>query len=78
MSIVQVTRNDVAFADAVASLLEAHPSKAFSIVTTDGKQERGYAPVVIGNDFLQCRSGLDERQNDRVYPLFSIVSIMPS
>ena len=75
---MQVTRTTGAFADAIAQLLEAHHSKAFSIVTADGKQERGYAPVTIGGDFLQCRSGLEERQNDRVYPLFSIVSIMPS
>jgi hypothetical protein len=75
---MQVTRNDDSFANAVAKLLEDHPSKAFSIATTDGKQERGYGPVTVGRDFLQCRSGVDERQNDRVYPLVAIVSIMPS
>ena len=76
---MQVTRATGTFADAIIQLLEAHPGgKAFAILTTDGKQERGYAPVTVGIDFLQCRSGLEERQNERLYPLAAIVSIMPS
>jgi hypothetical protein len=75
---MQVTQSSGTFAEAVLQLLESHPNKAFSLVTTDGKQERGYAPVIVGADFLRCRSGLGERENDRVYPLASIVSIMPS
>lgn len=75
---MQVTRDDGVFADAVAKLLGGHRSKAFAIVTADGKQERGYAPVTIGRDFLQCRSSPDENQNERIYPLGAIISIMPS
>jgi hypothetical protein len=75
---VQITRNDSAFADALAQLLQAHRPNAFSIATVDGKQERGYGPVIIGSDFLQCQSSPDEKQNERIYPLSSIVSVMPS
>jgi hypothetical protein len=75
---MQVTRQDSQFADAVDTLLAAHRSKAFSVVTADGKQERGYAPVTIGKDFFQCRSGADDNQNDRIYPLSAIISITPS
>jgi hypothetical protein len=75
---MEVTRDDGVFADAVAKLLAGHRSKAFSVVTADGKQERGYAPVIIGKDFLQCRSGADEKQNERIYPLIAIISILPS
>jgi hypothetical protein len=75
---MQVTRQDAVFADAVEKLLAAHRSKAFSVVTADGKQERGYAPVTIGKDFFQCRSGADDNQNDRIYPLAAIISITPS
>jgi hypothetical protein len=75
---MEVTRENGVFADAVIKLLEAHRSKAFSIVTADGKQERGYAPVIVGRDFLQCRSSPDDKQNDRVYPLSAVISIMPS
>jgi hypothetical protein len=75
---MQVTRQDSEFADAVDKLLAGHRSKAFSVVTADGKQERGYAPVTIGKDFFQCRSGADESQNDRIYPLSAIISITPS
>jgi hypothetical protein len=75
---MQVTRDDGLFADAVEKLLGGHRSKAFSVVTADGKQERGYAPVTIGAGFLQCRSGADDKQNDRIYPLSAIISIMPS
>lgn len=75
---MQVTRDEGMFADAVEKLLAGQKSKAFSIVTIDGKQERGYAPVTVGKDFLLCRSAPDERQNDRIYPLSAIVSIMPS
>ncbi len=75
---MQVTRDDGGFADAIEKLLAGQKSKAFAIVTIDGKQERGYAPVTIGKDFLMCRSGTDERQNDRIYPLSAIVSITPS
>lgn len=75
---MEVTRENGVFADAVIKLLEGHRSKAFSIVTADGKQERGYAPVIVGRDFLQCRSSPDDKQNDRVYPLAAVISIMPS
>jgi hypothetical protein len=75
---MQVDRDEGVFADAIARLLEAHRYKAFSIVTADGKQERGYAPVTIGRDFLQCRSSADANQNDRVYPLAAIISVTPS
>jgi hypothetical protein len=75
---MQVTRLDSQFADAVDKLLAGHRSKAFSVVTADGKQERGYAPVTIGKDFFQCRSGADDHQNDRIYPLAAIISITPS
>jgi hypothetical protein len=75
---MQVTRSANSFVDAVEQILGAHPSKAIAIVTVDGKQERGYGPIIIGTDFLQCRSGLEERQNDRLYPLASIVSVMPA
>lgn len=75
---MQVTRQDGVFADAIEKMLTAHRSKVFSILTVDGKQERGYAPVIIGADFLQCRSGMDENQHDRLYPLAAITSITPS
>ena len=75
---MQVTREVGAFGDAVEKLLTAHRSKAFSVVTADGKQERGYAPVTIGKDFFQCRSGADDNQNERIYPLGAIISITPS
>ncbi|MCC7348907.1 MAG: hypothetical protein IT538_16075 [Variibacter sp.] len=75
---MDITRDDSAFPEAILHLLEGHRSKVFSIVTVDGKQERGYAPVVVGRDYLRCRSGLEERQLDRIYPLTSIVSITPS
>lgn len=75
---MQVTRVGINFVDAVAALLEAHKSRVFSIVTIDGKQERGYAPVTLGRDFLQCQSGPEERQNPRIYPLGAIVSVTPS
>jgi hypothetical protein len=75
---MDVTRDEVVFADALAKLLTGHRSKAFSVVTADGKQERGYAPVTIGRDFLQCRSAADEKQNDRIYPLAAIISVTPS
>jgi hypothetical protein len=74
---MQATRDEGGLADAVRALLEGHHSKAFVIVTADGKQERGYAPVVIGSDFLQCRSGPTETQC-RVYPLHAIISITPA
>jgi hypothetical protein len=75
---MQVTRQDNQFADAVDKLLAGHRTKAFSVVTADGKQERGYAPVTIGKDFFQCRSGTDDNQNDRIYPMGAIISITPS
>ena len=75
---MQVTRTETSFADSVATLLEIHKPKVFSIVTIDGKQERGYAPVTVGTDFLMCQSSQEERQNPRIYPLSAIVSIMPS
>jgi hypothetical protein len=75
---MQVTRQDSLFADAVAALLTAHPSRAFSVVTADGKQERGYGPVTVGKDFLQCRAGADERQGERIYLLSGIISITPA
>jgi hypothetical protein len=75
---MQVVRQDSVFADAIEKLLGGHRSRAFSVVTADGKQERGYAPVTIGRDFLQCRSGADEKENERVYPLSAIISITPS
>jgi hypothetical protein len=75
---MEVTRQDNQFADAVDKLLAGHRSKAFSVVTADGKQERGYAPVTIGKDFFQCRSGANDNQSDRIYPLSAIISITPS
>ena len=35
---MQVTRQDNQFADAVDKLLAGHRTKAFSVVTADGKQ----------------------------------------
>ena len=75
---MQIIRQDNSFADAIMAMLEAHRSKVFSVVTTDGKQERGYAPVIIGRDYLQCQSSLDERTSQRVYPFSAIVSVTPS
>lgn len=75
---MQITRVDTSFVEGVAALLEMHKPRVFSVVTIDGKQERGYAPVIIGRDFLQCLSGPDDRQNQRIYPLSAIVSILPS
>ncbi|MEA2933714.1 MAG: hypothetical protein QOD74_360 [Variibacter sp.] len=75
---MQITRQDISFADGVATLLEAHKSRVFSIVTADGKQERGYAPIFFGRDFLQCQSAPDDRQNQRIYPFSAIISIMPT
>ena len=75
---MQIIRQDSSFADAIMALLETHRSKVFSVVTADGKQERGYAPVIIGRDFLQCQSSPDERPNQRVYPFSAIVSVTPS
>ena len=75
---MQVSRTETSFADSVAALLETHKPRVFSIVTIDGKQERGYAPVIVGPDFLMCQSGAEERQNQRIYPLGAIVSVTPS
>ena len=75
---MQITRQDNSFAEAIMALLEAHRPKVFSVVTADGKQERGYAPVIIGRDFLQCQSSSDERPSQRIYPFSAIISVTPS
>jgi hypothetical protein len=73
---MDVSRTTINFADAVEALLAGHRSKVFSVVTIDGKQERGYAPVTLGADYLQCHSA--DGQNVRIYPLRSLVSITPA